>query len=71
MVTITRDNWHYLNGSKKPLVICPKCGGGLLTDDAPHGIRANGEVYRSVICPCGFHEHIKLQDWDGGEIAHK
>ncbi len=68
MTTIPKDNWYLLIGDKKPHIECPQCGGLLLGDRATHGIRQNGEVYNSVVCPCGFHDYVTLQGYTGPEI---
>lgn len=57
----------------KPIIFCPKCGGGNIGDNAPHGVRENGEVYQSMICGhpgCDFHDFVKLEGWAHGEIKH-
>jgi hypothetical protein len=74
-VLIKRENWFIPEGGKKPIIICPKCGGGLLGDAAPHGIKANGDVYASVVCEhesykCNFHSYVTLEGWNGGDIPH-
>ena len=40
---------------------CPKCGvkGGL----EEHTIAEDGSVSPSVLCNCGFHEWLRLEDW--------
>lgn len=60
--------WTILEGAKKPMIECPQCGGFLLGDTCPHGIKADGVVYESVVCPCGWHNRVKLLAWQGGEI---
>jgi len=62
--------WELPEGFTKPFIICPDCKGWLLGDSAPHGVRADGTVHGSVVCPCGFHKDVKLKDWTGGEIQH-
>ncbi len=46
------------------VISCPHCGvvGSL---DESHDIHANGEVYPSVVCHCGFHDFIILEGYDG------
>lgn len=43
---------------------CPKCGeqASLIG----HTIKDDGTINPSVVCPneCGFHEMVKLKDWD-------
>jgi len=74
MLIIPKDKWYIVEGEIKPSIDCPVCGCGILGDVAPHGVKTNGEVYASVVCQnpyCTFHQHIKLQDWSGGEINHR
>ncbi len=66
MITIKEDNWYIVIGDKKPSIECPDCGAGLLGDNAPHGIREDGVVFNSVVCPCGFHDHVTIEGWTGG-----
>lgn len=42
-------------------IVCPKCGGAGVLDQ--HNIKTDGTVEPSVVCPCGFHEFIKLKDF--------
>jgi len=56
--------WEQLPGHQKPTVYCPNCGGGLLGGFSSHRFEPNGDVNNSVVCPCGFHEFIHLEDWD-------
>lgn len=73
-IVIPRDKWDVITGEHKPFIECPRCGQGILGDTAPHGIRADGKVYRSVVCQnpnCDFHSYIKLEGWTGGEIPHR
>ena len=40
----------------------------------PHAVNASGVVTPSAVCPvagCGFHEHLRLTDWDMGDKADK
>lgn len=70
---ITRDKWFDVEGRFPVAIECPKCEGGNLGSRAPHGIRANGEVFQSVVCghpPCDFHDFVILDGWVGGEIPH-
>lgn len=72
--TIPKINWWIFSGETKPTIECPYCGGGLLGDSAPHGVRADGTVYNSVVCKhpgCNFHYHIKLEGWHGGIVPHR
>jgi hypothetical protein len=71
MITILEENWLFTEDMLKPIIFCPTCGDGLLGDNAPHGVKANGEVFHSVVCDCGFHEYCKLEKWTHGEISHK
>ncbi len=71
MITITKNKWYIVEGETKPTIECPKCECNLLGDASPHGVKQNGEVFASVVCTCGFHEFVTLQDWDKGIIAHK
>lgn len=43
---------------------CPDCHstGPLLE----HSIGDDGAVTPSVVCDCGFHEHVRLKRWRGG-----
>ena len=71
VIIIPKANW--VMDSMKPIIECPKCGGGLLGDLAPHGVHSDGTVHGSVVCPrdmCEFHANVKLDEWDGGEIPH-
>jgi len=56
--------WEQLPGHGKPTVYCPNCGGGLLGGFSSHRFEPNGDVNNSVVCHCGFHEFIHLEDWD-------
>jgi len=74
MRIIPTDKWHFSAGMRFPIVECPNCGDGMLGDPAPHGIKESGEVYKSVVCQnenCNFHNHIILEGWNHGEIAHR
>jgi C4-type Zn-finger protein len=68
MTTIAKENWYYVIGDKKPSIECPQCGANLLGDRAIQGIRLSGEVYNSVVCPCGFHDHVILAGYNGPHI---
>lgn len=54
----------------RPLVdiMCPKCKKSFFIDE--HGVRADGAVYPSIVCPhkCGFHSFGILEDWIGIEL---
>lgn len=67
-VIIPKDKWSIVKGERKPIIECPSCGSGLLGDATIHGIKEDGTVYNSVVCDCGFHEHVKLEGWEGGHI---
>jgi len=64
-----RGGWYMLeldlnDGSEKqeaPVFRCPKC----LTLSALrlHSISLAGEVDASVLCSCGWHQYVILQDW--------
>lgn len=41
---------------------CPQCG--LHARLADHTMSPEGFVQPSVVCDCGFHEYIKLADWE-------
>lgn len=72
-VIIKKENWWICEGQTKPMIECPNCGSGILGDPAPHGIRADGSVYASVVCQndkCNFHSYVKLEGWEGGDIPH-
>ncbi len=68
MVNIDTDKWFFVLGDKKPSIECPSCGCQLLGDRAIQGVKENGEVYNSVVCPCGFHDYVKLLGWNKGHI---
>lgn len=71
---IKKEHWWIAEGETKPGIECPVCGCGNLGDAAPHGVRADGTVFNSVVCQttgCGFHEYIKLEGWPGTVIPHK
>lgn len=70
-VLIKKENYFIVEGETKPIIECPGCGCGLLGDTAPHGVRADGTVFNSVVCECGFHQYVKLEDWKGGDIPHR
>lgn len=40
-----------------------RCGGCRKCIDLPHEIAADGTVSPSVICECGWHVHLQLQDY--------
>lgn len=72
-VIIKKENWYICEGETKPMIECPKCGTGILGDSAPHGVRADGTIFASVVCQnpkCNFHSNVQLENWDGGEIPH-
>ena len=50
-------------------LICPRCKKSFFVYE--HGVRSNGSVYPSVVCPhrCGFHSFVVLSDWNGTELA--
>ena len=59
--------WWLPTGAIKPYIACPRCGGTLLGDDAPHTISDSGDVNASVVCRhpgCDFHEFVTLWGWD-------
>ena len=64
MKEISKENWHYISRDGKQIVcfICPdcKCYGDL--DN--HTITKDGTVNPSVVCYCGYHENIKLKDFN-------
>lgn len=69
MQIIKKENWWV--EKFKPLIECPNCDATLLGDNAPHGVRENGEVYESVVCnDCEFHDFVKLENWNKCEIPH-
>lgn len=73
MDTIEKGSWNQKgtwwqanrDGERVVLFSCPSCGGrGTLTgSEANHSVSEAGEVSPSVVCDCGFHEHIKLNDY--------
>lgn len=72
---IKETDWIFPHCAVKPIIFCPKCGGGLLGDDAPHEITEKGEVNNSVVCghntngvKCDFHEYVQLENWSHGHI---
>ena len=68
MTNIPKSNWYIVIGEKKPVIECPDCGGLLIGDRAPHGVKQTGELSAAVLCPCGVDDHITLQGWKGGII---
>lgn len=73
-VIIKEQDWIFPHCGIKPIVFCPKCGGGLLGDDAPHGVKENGDVYQSLVCRhpgCDFHAFVTLENWTHGAINCK
>lgn len=59
-------------GSPVVSMVCPACEAcfTLQVDGHGHTIHADGTVTPSVVCPhrrkgqpCGWHEHIRLDDW--------
>ena len=52
------------DGSRSAIFACPDCD--VVAKLSDHTIAENGEVSPSVVCDCGFHRFITLQDWDGG-----
>jgi hypothetical protein len=73
-IIIPRENWFITEGERKPTISCPTCGGGLLGDNAPHGVDEDGTVHASVVCGhpgCSFHAMIQLEGWDKGLIPHR
>lgn len=71
-ITIKKENWFEpMEGDRLPTMECPGCG-CLLMGNSVHGIKDNGEVYQSIVCPtCDFHEFVTLEAYDLGEIPHK
>lgn len=67
-IRISASDWERIGGYRLPIVYCPDCGGGLL-GDSTHRIEENGDVNNSVVCPCGFHEFIKLEGWNPQDIT--
>jgi hypothetical protein len=74
-----RPAWNHVEGEQTVVLRCPN-GHHLQLfsprQSAPrHGIAEDGSVDGSVVCQgrpgdeCGWHEHIRLLDWDGGTIA--
>lgn len=63
------SEWEKLEAFPLPIVYCPNCGGGLLGQSS-HRIDEQGNVSNSVICPCGFHEWIKLENYDQGVLEN-
>lgn len=63
--------------SKSPVVrvvyvACPDCGQSFALDR--HGIKKDGHVNPSVVCPfdkCSYHEFVVLGGWDGSEQEEK
>ena len=54
-------------GRKTALITCPRCGA--IFSISRHEIAPSmGKVFPSVVCPfrCGFHDHVRLEGWDGG-----
>jgi len=58
-------SWHFDRLDSGPVVwiSCPQCGQHALLD---HGVLENGEVIPSLLCDCGFHEMVQLEDWTYG-----
>ena len=50
-------------GERSAVFACPDCEmrGHLRST---HTIAENGDVSPSVVCDCGFHRFITLQDWE-------
>jgi predicted RNA-binding Zn-ribbon protein involved in translation (DUF1610 family) len=46
---------------RKATFTCPECGETRTL--AQWNINGQGEVTPSVICPCGFHEFLRLEGW--------
>jgi RNase P subunit RPR2 len=64
---ISEENWEIIEGFRLPVVYCPKCNSGLL-GNSTHRIEPNGDVNASVVCPCGFHEFITLNEYSNNEL---
>lgn len=60
--------WRPVSRSNRPMTATLTCSNnheGLIDE---HEISAEGTVTPSVVCSvkdCGWHEHIKLEDWEG------
>jgi len=52
--------WGIEKGDGAVFVRCGVCGKCI---DLPHSIADDGTVSPSVVCACGWHVHIKLQNW--------
>ena len=52
-------------GKRSAAIRCPGCGeiGSL---GSSHVVGDDGVVNPSVVCGCGFHEWIRLEDWADG-----
>lgn len=48
-----------LDGAPIVSLSCPSCGAFAPLSET-HEILATGEVRPSVLCDCGFHEHVRL-----------
>ncbi|WP_139043822.1 hypothetical protein [Allomesorhizobium alhagi] len=48
-------------------ICCPKCKQIGSLEPADHQIAEDGSVSPSVVCDCGFHEHIRLIGWTVGD----
>lgn len=48
-------------------IICPNCS--TLLHLNPHKVEKDGTVSPSVVCDCGFHDYIKLNNWKN-ELPH-
>lgn len=60
---LEKGHWRFVfsDGKFTATIACPQCGEqGALTD---HEILDSGEVTPSVVCDCGFHDHIFLSGW--------
>ena len=73
MTVVPRTCWVHVEGDRFPLVWCPHCGNAAIGGDPPHGISADGHIFESVICSqgCGFHDYVRLEGWDCGEVTHR
>lgn len=60
----TPGTWRFVfdEGVRTARVACPACGMSASLRGT-HQIDADGYVAPSLVCECGFHEHVRLDGW--------
>lgn len=53
------------DGHLTATICCPNCHAIASLEPQDHSIAIDGVVRPSVICDCGFHERIRLLNWNG------